>query len=109
MNENVKKLLAISQSVEDRAKFFSEIKIDLCSLKKPLEDTMKSRAAGERLIKAGFALTVLSPDPFTDVVGIPMLVAGLVLKKTRTCIGIKDIAIELNENLEILHDLKMVL
>ncbi len=107
MKEKAKKISSISQNVKDHINFLSEIKIDIDSLKKPLQDTMKSRAPGERLIKAGFALTVLSPDPFTDIVGIPLMATGYVLKKTRTCIGINDIFIKLNENLEILNDLKM--
>jgi len=107
MKETAKKIRAISQTVEDHAKFLSETKIDISSLKKPLQDTMKSRTPGERLIKAGFALTVFSPDPFTDVIGIPMMATGYALKKTRSCIGIKDITIELNENLKTLNDLKL--
>jgi len=107
MKENAKKIHAISQSIEDHAKFLSETKIDVGSVKKPLQDTMISRSPGEGLLRAGFALTVLSPDPFTDAVGIPMMATGYALKKTRSCIGIKDITIELNENLKTLKDLKL--
>ncbi|MCL4435365.1 MAG: hypothetical protein M1503_05775 [Thaumarchaeota archaeon] len=107
MKETAKKIRSISQNVEDHAKFLSETKIDAGSLKKPLQDTIKSRAPGDRLLKAGFALTVFSPDPFTDVIGIPMMATGYALKKTRSCIGIKDITVELNENLKTLKDLKL--
>ncbi len=107
MKENAKKIQSISQSIEDHAKFLTETKIEANSLKKPLQNTVKSRAPGDKLIKAGAALTFLSPDPFTDVVGIPMMATGYALKKTRSCIGIKDITIELNENLKTLKNLKL--
>jgi hypothetical protein len=106
MKEKAEKIRSISKSIEDHARFLSETKIDISSLKQPLQDTMKSRAPGEKILKAGFALTV-SPEPFTAAIGIPMMATGYALKKTRSCIGIKDVTTELNENLKTLKNLKL--
>ncbi len=51
---------------------------------------------GNKLITGGLILTFGTPDPFTDIVGWPMLVVGLVAKKYLSHVGVKDAFEEAN-------------
>jgi hypothetical protein len=100
-------ILSLSKHFEEHAKFLSETKIGVAPLKKPIFDTMRSSSPGSRLFKTGLALTLLSPDPFTDTVGIPMMATGLALQRFRSSIGIKNVAEAIGANLDTLNTIPL--
>jgi hypothetical protein len=98
MDEGVKqgidKIKKVKDSLHRREKIYSELgKIDDRGTARALGALQRAPAPGKKITKIGF-IFLLSPDPITTPIGIPMIIAGKYLEKVYNGATIKDVGQE---------------
>lgn len=106
MKEQAEKLTSISRVLEDRVKFASNIRIDSESARRPVQDVRRRSSLGKKMLKTGLALTIL-PEPITVIPGVPLMVAGLAVDRTRSSIGLQDVSKDLHASFKELRNLTL--
>src|SRR5579885_1892838 len=92
--QGIDKIKRVRDSLHRRAKIYSELgKIDDRGTARALGALQRAPAPGKKIQKIGFIL-LLSPEPFTTVAGVPMIIAGRYLDKVYNGATISDIGHE---------------
>ncbi len=94
VRQGIDKIKKVSESLHRRARIYSELgKIDDRGTARALGSLQRAPAPGKKITKIGF-IFLLSPDPFTTPLGIPMIIAGKYLEKVYNGATIKDVGQE---------------
>jgi len=94
IRDGIDKIKRVRDSLHRRAKIYSELgKIDDRGTARALGALQRAPAPGKKITKIGF-IFLLSPDPITTPIGIPMIIAGKYLEKVYNGATIKDIGTE---------------
>ncbi|HJW19841.1 MAG TPA: hypothetical protein VJ571_04720 [Candidatus Nitrosotalea sp.] len=94
VRQGIDKIRKVSDSLHRRAKIYSELgKIDDRGTARALGSLQRASAPGKKITKIGF-IFLLSPDPFTTPIGIPMIIAGKYLDRVYNGATIKDVGQE---------------
>jgi len=94
VRQGIDKIKKVSDSLHRRARIYSELgKIDDRGTARALGSLQRASAPGKKITKIGF-IFLLSPDPFTTPIGIPMIIAGKYLDRVYNGATIKDVGQE---------------
>ncbi len=94
VRQGIDKIKKVSDSLHRRARIYSELgKIDDKGTARALGSLQRAPAPGKKITKIGF-IFLLSPDPFTTPIGIPMIIAGKYLDRVYNGATIKDVGQE---------------
>jgi hypothetical protein len=94
LKEGIAKMKKVRDSLHRRAKIYSELgSIDDRGTARALGALQRAPAPGKKITKIGF-IFLLSPDPITTPIGIPMIIAGKYLEKVYNGATIKDVGHE---------------
>jgi hypothetical protein len=98
MDEHYKKHIArikkIGESAKRRTKIYSELaSLDDRGTARSLGSLQRASAPGKKLQKIGF-IFLISPDPITTPLGIPMIIAGRYMDKIYNGATISDVGHE---------------
>lgn len=94
LKTNIHKIKRIRDSLKRRAEVYSCLgKLDDRGTARALGSLQRSPAPGKKIQKIGFIL-LFSPEPFTTVAGVPMIIAGKYLDKVYNCSTIGDVGHE---------------
>ncbi|MBI4257522.1 MAG: hypothetical protein HY619_01075 [Thaumarchaeota archaeon] len=101
-------ILDAAKNLDERRVLVEIVKKDLSPVKSKVRRVNGGSRIGKKLITAGLVLTLGTPDPFTDIVGWPLLAVGVVADRVYSHTGIKDIYREANRLMRELPDLKNI-
>ena len=94
VRHGIDKIKKVRDSLHRRAKIYSELgRMDDRGTARALGALQRAPAPGKKITKIGF-IFLLSPDPFTTPLGIPMIIAGKYLEKVYNGATIKDVGQE---------------
>lgn len=94
VRQGIDKIKKFKDSLHRRAKIYSELgMMDDRGTARALGALQRAPAPGKKITKIGF-IFLLSPDPFTTPLGIPMIIAGKYLEKVYNGATIKDVGQE---------------
>ncbi len=94
LKEGIAKMKKVRDSLHRRAKIYSELgSMDDRGTARALGALQRAPAPGKKITKIGF-IFLLSPDPITTPIGIPMIIAGKYLEKVYNGATIKDVGHE---------------
>ena len=85
-----KHLLEVVRGIDDRRAMLEGVQSSVKVAKVGVRSVKSRSRIGRKLITAGILLTVGSPDPFTDIIGMPIVLAGVVADRVYSHIGIRD-------------------
>ena len=91
---NIHKIKRLQDSMKRRAEVYSCLgKLDDRGTARALGSLQRAPAPGKRIQKIGFIL-LFSPEPFTTVAGVPMIIAGKYLDRVYNGATIGDVGHE---------------
>jgi hypothetical protein len=91
LKTSIRKIKKMRASIKRRAEVYSSLEnLDDRGTARALGSLQRSSAPGKKIQKIGFIL-LLSPEPFTTAIGIPMIVAGKYLNKVYNGATISDV------------------
>ena len=90
MSADAKKLKNYVESLKQTKEMYEESSKLGSPLKKPMKQVINPSSPWKAMSTVG-ATILLSPEPFTDVVGIPLLVIGAGMSKYRSPAKLSDI------------------
>lgn len=94
LRSNIHKIKKMSESIRRRAEIYSTLgSLDDRGTARALGSLQRAPAPGKKIQKIGFII-LLSPDPFTTVAGVPMIIAGKYLDRVYNGSTISDIGHE---------------
>ncbi len=94
LRKNIHKIKKMRESIKRRAEIYSTLgTLDDRGTARALGSLQRAPAPGKKIQKIGFIL-LLSPDPLTTPIGIPMIIAGKYLDRVYNGSTIKDIGHE---------------
>lgn len=102
----IHKIKKLRESVKRRAEVYSFLgKLDDKGTAQVLNSLQRAPAPGKKIQKIGFIL-LFSPEPFTTIAGVPMILAGRYLDKVYNGATISDIGHETRKVAHHVSDLK---
>lgn len=94
IRKNIHKIKKMKESIKRRAEIYSNLgMLDDRGTARALGSLQRAPAPGKKLQKVGF-IFLISPEPFTTVAGIPMILAGKYLEKVYNSSTISDVGHE---------------
>ena len=90
MSADAKKLKDYGKSLKDTKEMYNESSKLGSQLKKPVKQVTNPSSPWKAMSTVG-ATIMLSPEPFTDVVGIPLFVIGAGMSKYRSPAKLSDV------------------
>ena len=90
MSTDAKKLKDYGKSLKDTKEMYEESSKLGSPLKKPLRQVTNPSSPWKTMSTVG-ATILLSPEPFTDIVGIPLFVIGAGMSKYRSPAKLSDV------------------
>ncbi|SRR5579875_135603 len=94
IRKSIHKIKKMRESVKRRAEIYSSLgSLDDRGTARALGALQRAPAPGKKIQKIGF-IFLLSPEPFTTVAGVPMIIAGRYLDKVYNGATISDIGHE---------------
>lgn len=94
IRHSIHKIRKMRESIKRRAEVYSSLgSLDDRGTSRALGSLQRAPAPGKKIQKIGFIL-LLSPEPFTTVAGIPMIIAGRYLDKVYNGSTLSDIGHE---------------
>jgi hypothetical protein len=106
LRTSIHKIKRLRESMKRRVEVYSFLgKLDDRGTAQALSSLQKAPAPGKKIQKIGFIL-LLSPEPFTTIAGVPMIIAGKYLDKVYNGATISDIGHETRKFAYHVSDLK---
>lgn len=106
LRKSIHKIKKMRESVKRRAEVYSTLgKLDDRGTARALGSLQRAPAPGKKIQKVGFIL-LLSPEPFTTVAGVPMIIAGKYLDRVYNGATISDIGHETKKFASAVSDFK---
>jgi hypothetical protein len=106
LRTGIHKIKRLRESMKRRAEVYSFLgKLDDRGTARTLGALQRAPAPGKKIKKIGFIL-LLSPEPLTTALGIPMIIAGKYLDKVYNGATISDIGHETKKFANHVSDLK---
>ncbi|MBI2183562.1 MAG: hypothetical protein HYU39_01235 [Thaumarchaeota archaeon] len=96
----------VAKSMDERRIMLESFKNNIRPVRSKVRRANSSSRIGKKMITVGLVLTLGTPDPFTDLAGWPLLVAGLVADRVYSHVGVKDAYQEVNRLMRELPDLR---
>ncbi len=94
LRKNIHKIKKMRESIKRRAEVYSSLgALDDRGTARALGSLQRASAPGKKIQKIGF-IFLLSPDPFTTPIGVPMIIAGKYLDRVYNGATIKDVGHE---------------
>lgn len=90
MSEDAKKLKDYAKTLEETKKMYKESSKLGSPVKKPVRQVTNPSSPWKAISTAGAAI-MLSPEPFTDIVGIPLFLIGTGMSKYKSPAKISDV------------------
>jgi Icc-related predicted phosphoesterase len=102
----IHKIKKMNESIKRRTKIYSALgNLDDRGTARALGSLQRAPSPGKKIQKIGFIL-FLSPEPFTTVAGVPMIIAGKYLNKVYNGSTIADIGHETKNFARSISDIK---
>ena len=101
----IPKLSAYAKSLKETTTLYSENSSIVSPAKMPLKQVTNPSSPWKNLSKVGMAI-ILSPDPFSDVVGVPLFLIGAGLSKYRSPASMSDIYKQHQKTFKAMKELK---
>ncbi len=106
LKKRIHKIKKMNDSIKRRAEIYSTLgTLDDKGTARALGSLQRAPAPGKKIQKIGFILC-LSPEPFTTVAGVPMIIAGKYLDKVYNGATISDIGHEAKNFARNVSDIK---
>ncbi len=106
LKRSIHKIKKMRDSVKRRAEVYSTLSaLDDRGTARALGSLQRASSPGRKIQKIGFIL-LFSPDPFTTVAGVPMIIAGKYLNKVYNGATISDIGHETKNFASSMSDIK---
>jgi hypothetical protein len=106
LKTGIHKIKKLRDSIKRRAEVYSSLgKLDDRGTARSLGSLQRAPAPGKKIQKIGFIL-LFSPEPFTTVAGVPMIIAGKYLDKVYNGATIVDIGHETKNFASHVSDIK---
>ena len=94
LRNSIHKIRKMNESIKRRAEVYSSLgSLDDRGTARALGSLQRASAPGKKIQKIGFIL-LFSPEPFTTVAGVPMIIAGKYLDKVYNGTTVSDIGHE---------------
>ncbi|MCS4537922.1 MAG: hypothetical protein HYY67_03575 [Thaumarchaeota archaeon] len=90
MSADAKKLKDYAKTLEETKKMYKESSKLGSHVKKPVRQVTNPSSPWKAVSTAGAAI-MLSPEPFTDIVGIPLFLVGKGMSKYRSPAKLSDV------------------
>jgi hypothetical protein len=101
----IPKLNAYTKSLKETSKLYSENSKIVSPAKKPLKQITNPSSPWKNVSAVGMAI-ILSPDPFSDVIGVPLFLIGAGLSKHRSPANMADIYKQHQKTFRAIKELK---
>lgn len=103
--EDIRRIRFIAKCLEERVEFAKLARPDMKSTRDAIRSLKGNSSVGKKVLSAGLILTLAFPDPFTDIMGIPMIALGALLTR-RSTLGVKDVRDTLSSLIRELKEFK---
>ena len=101
----IPKINFYAKSLDETRKLYAENAKLVSPAKKPVKHLTNPSSPWKAMSAAGMAL-ILSPDPFSDIVGIPMFLIGAGLAKTRSPAKLSDVYRQHHKTAQMIKEIK---
>ncbi len=101
----IPKINAYTKSLKETTKLYSENTKMVSPARKPLKQVTNPSSPWKSVSAVGMAI-ILSPDPFSDVVGVPLFLIGAGLAKYRSPASMADIYKQHQKTFRAIKELK---
>jgi len=94
----------VAKALDERRHSMQDVKMDFGDLRRPIRGATHIPNPGRKISAVGLAL-IICPDPFSDVLGVPLFVLGELMNRRSPAV-LKDIPLQMKRIHEEIRNLR---